>query len=109
MIQAVLADSYKRSNNPQAALAMVQKELEAAKASGTKPNETSIRSALQAAYDAKQLAPSAEYGAMLGQYYPGPESWNSAISVVRQRSEEHTSELKSLMRISYAVFCLKKK
>src|SRR3546814_3566270 len=26
----------------------------------------------------------------------------------RQRSEEHTSELQSLMRISYAVFCLKK-
>src|SRR3546814_2900134 len=26
-----------------------------------------------------------------------------------QRSEEHTSELQSLMRISYAVFCLKKK
>src|SRR3546814_6279845 len=28
---------------------------------------------------------------------------------VSQRSEEHTSELQSLMRISYAVFCLKKK
>src|SRR3546814_1303843 len=28
---------------------------------------------------------------------------------IRQRSEEHTSELQSLMRISYAVFCLKKK
>src|SRR3546814_2160522 len=28
---------------------------------------------------------------------------------VRVRSEEHTSELQSLMRISYAVFCLKKK
>src|SRR3546814_8185857 len=28
---------------------------------------------------------------------------------VRFRSEEHTSELQSLMRISYAVFCLKKK
>src|SRR3546814_7634149 len=28
---------------------------------------------------------------------------------VRERSEEHTSELQSLMRISYAVFCLKKK
>src|SRR3546814_7496664 len=27
----------------------------------------------------------------------------------RQRSEEHTSELQSLVRISYAVFCLKKK
>src|SRR3546814_9696186 len=30
-------------------------------------------------------------------------------TVVRARSEEHTSELQSLMRISYAVFCLKKK
>src|SRR3546814_3399234 len=29
--------------------------------------------------------------------------------IVGQRSEEHTSELQSLMRISYAVFCLKKK
>src|SRR3546814_9129086 len=31
------------------------------------------------------------------------------ISAVERRSEEHTSELQSLMRISYAVFCLKKK
>src|SRR3546814_2906337 len=31
------------------------------------------------------------------------------IDVSRTRSEEHTSELQSLMRISYAVFCLKKK
>src|SRR3546814_2910903 len=32
-----------------------------------------------------------------------------AAAVLRLRSEEHTSELQSLMRISYAVFCLKKK
>src|SRR3546814_8205625 len=31
------------------------------------------------------------------------------IVLLKQRSEEHTSELQSLMRISYAVFCLKKK
>src|SRR3546814_10001269 len=30
-------------------------------------------------------------------------------TVTHSRSEEHTSELQSLMRISYAVFCLKKK
>src|SRR3546814_3130731 len=36
-----------------------------------------------------------------------PES--SRMSDYRGRSEEHTSELQSLMRISYAVFCLKKK
>src|SRR3546814_16583761 len=32
-----------------------------------------------------------------------------AVAAARLRSEEHTSELQSLMRISYAVFCLKKK
>src|SRR3546814_10299200 len=32
-----------------------------------------------------------------------------AVRGERLRSEEHTSELQSLMRISYAVFCLKKK
>src|SRR3546814_6715660 len=31
-----------------------------------------------------------------------------AVNLVVDRSEEHTSELQSLMRISYAVFCLKK-
>src|SRR3546814_5857912 len=31
------------------------------------------------------------------------------IDTVASKSEEHTSELQSLMRISYAVFCLKKK
>src|SRR3546814_4722876 len=36
--------------------------------------------------------------------FPGLVNANSAI-----RSEEHTSELQSLMRISYAVLCLKKK
>src|SRR3546814_2565408 len=32
-----------------------------------------------------------------------------AIEAAMERSEEHTSEIQSLMRISYAVFCLKKK
>src|SRR3546814_5565563 len=34
---------------------------------------------------------------------------HSTLVVEALRSEEHTSELQSLMRISYAVFCLKKK
>src|SRR3546814_4905970 len=36
-------------------------------------------------------------------------SWFAERLAVSLRSEEHTSELQSLMRISYAVFCLKKK
>src|SRR3546814_7850717 len=38
-----------------------------------------------------------------------PTPWVSSSQPSSSRSEEHTSELQSLMRISYAVFCLKKK
>jgi hypothetical protein len=99
MIQAVLADSYKRSNNPDAALAVVRKELEVAKANGTTPNETSVRTALQAAYDAKDLSASTDYAAMLGGYYPAPSSWNAAISVVRQLASLPKKENLDLMRL----------
>src|SRR3546814_6221774 len=44
----------------------------------------------------------------LGKYPLGSESLNCSAPDTG-RSEEHTSELQSLMRISYAVFCLKKK
>src|SRR3546814_3162384 len=44
---------------------------------------------------------------------PGPQVFSESRGVpsraLGRRSEEHTSELQSLMRISYAVFCLKKK
>src|SRR3546814_8711487 len=39
-------------------------------------------------------------------FYPCPVN---VVAPDDERSEEHTSELQSLMRISYAVFCLKKK
>src|SRR3546814_1803638 len=39
----------------------------------------------------------------------GPISAVTSLRLMSRRSEEHTSELQSLMRISYAVFCLKKK
>src|SRR3546814_7445599 len=50
-----------------------------------------------------------------GGNYPHRHVWTKRASSsvfgasVRTRSEEHTSELQSLMRNSYAVFCLKKK
>src|SRR3546814_7839672 len=46
-----------------------------------------------------------DYGAFV-EIEPGVEG---LVHVSEMRSEEHTSELQSLMRISYAVFCLKKK
>src|SRR3546814_7417085 len=42
-----------------------------------------------------------------GRRWSSPARWPPRLP--KTRSEEHTSELQSLMRISYAVFCLKKK
>src|SRR3546814_2554518 len=55
----------------------------------------------QAAYVARQLS---LYGRLVE-----PAEMVAEIDAVSLRSEEHTSELQSLMRISYAVFCLTKK
>src|SRR3546814_9487997 len=44
-----------------------------------------------------------------GQQTPFGQDEKPFLDTGERRSEEHTSELQSLMRISYAVFCLKKK
>src|SRR3546814_10307161 len=74
------------------------------------PYTTLFRSALRpvcrrAARRGRSPLPSLRAGRARPDAPPAP--WPSACRL--PRSEEHTSELQSLMRISYAVFCLKKK
>src|SRR3546814_4687249 len=71
--------------------------------------------------DAKALLASLTYGRTRSEYSRGNITMPIALlnaliagreigkNGIRARSEEHTSELQSLMRISYAVFCSKKK
>src|SRR3546814_7584616 len=61
-----------------------------------------------AAHAAHRRPVVAEAAGKLGQHRVVVDRAEDAVQIVR-RSEEHTSELQSLMRISYAVFCLKKK
>src|SRR3546814_6636053 len=51
----------------------------------------------------------AKRGVDLGEPGVDAECGEAGDRIFGDRSEEHTSELQSLMRISYAVFCLKKK
>src|SRR3546814_1857157 len=64
----------------------------------------------------RALEPSPSRGGLGGDGFPPRCSFSRSnrhrltnIQLMPGRSEEHTSELQSLMRISYAVFCLKKK
>src|SRR3546814_7907465 len=54
-------------------------------------------------------APSPSSPEPLAASEPRSQNASPATACPSRRSEEHTSELQSLMRISYAVFCLKKK
>src|SRR3546814_1103589 len=55
------------------------------------------------------LGPDATGVGWIYEYALVDRSGSHDLAQLRSRSEEHTSELQSLMRISYAVFCLKKK
>src|SRR3546814_1793807 len=84
-----------------------------------KPKVTSTDEWIEVAWQSRSTRPPAFYPRMIPNL---PElvdltlrvRWFAASAMrldaeVRHRSEEHTSELQSLMRNSYAVFCLKKK
>src|SRR3546814_4660893 len=59
---------------------------------------------------AREILAFGMFPAPLSPWYAFAETSRSGLLLgVATRSEEHTSELQSLMRISYAVFCLKKK
>src|SRR3546814_3427814 len=69
-------------------------------------DEARLDQAVRSALLGRQLSP-ADDG--IGRYHGKRRPALRCGVLSRGRSEEHTSELQSLMRISYAVFCLKKK
>src|SRR3546814_6608241 len=64
-------------------------------------------------YSSQLMAPTSLSNVSQVSVLKGPQGTlfgrNSTAGIIQMRSEEHTSELQSLMRTSYAVFCLKKK
>src|SRR3546814_4326627 len=72
------------------------------------PYTTLFRSAWVASATSEAASPVAAAAASVPSAIASPAS-DIAAAAESPRSEEHTSELQSLVRISYAVFCLKKK
>jgi len=99
LIDKILADAYKRTNNSGAALQLAQGEIDKAKAAGTKPSDGALRTALQAAYDAKQVGAATDLSAQLVQYYPTPDSWKSAFQVTRSLNSLGAQENLDMMRL----------
>src|SRR3546814_9286605 len=77
------------------------------------PLECSSIAASRAEGTPNGMSEAAEIEAIVDKIVEGTEARGvklaADIAIATPRSEEHTSELQSLMRISYAVFCLKKK
>src|SRR3546814_4312729 len=67
----------------------------------SRPVQTWLAREVVAPYLSKELQTRVEIGSLYLRF--------NLVDAFSLRSEEHTSELQSLMRISYAVFCLKKK
>src|SRR3546814_7361625 len=70
--------------------------------------DTNVQGICPASVGTKDQQP-ASYSPRTGLFYVPTNHVCMDYEPFRVRSEEHTSELQSLMRISYAVFCLKKK
>src|SRR3546814_3051449 len=102
----------RRTYGPHAAIARAGPQSPAGRvpASGTRHRDSRRQSASRRDWPGRSPAPAPAppAAAISGSRERRPVQSRSATAL-SARSEEHTSELQSLMRISYAVFCLKKK
>src|SRR3546814_5855868 len=78
-------------------------------ATGAQYFDESPQAALRSFFAALLVEPAVTVTVLFAHGEVPPVGALAVIVVTLLRSEEHTSELQSLMRISYAVFCLKKK
>ncbi len=98
-LDLALADSYRRSGNAAAVNDLATQNLTAARASGGKPSELALQTALQAAYEAKNVTTATDLSAELARDYPTAHNWNSAIDVVRALSSLQAQDNLDLMRL----------
>src|SRR3546814_10734700 len=78
-------------------------------AAGSKLIRPDLKGMMEHAFDVDEIEQATRLEAHINALKDLPDSpARNTVVVAGGRSEEHTSELQSLMRISYAVFCLKK-
>src|SRR3546814_877845 len=88
---------------------IVEKFIASAKAEAKSNNQDTEAILRQKLEQLTELVNGYDFADVIAAYWRGHEEGNEQLKSDAIRSEEHTSELQSLMRNSYAVFCLKKK
>lgn len=96
---ALLADAYIIDKQIPQGLAMLRRQVETGKASGTPAAQNVMRRALSVAYTNKQSADAAFFSAALAETYPSPTNWNAAIAIVRDIAKYPPQETLDLMRL----------
>lgn len=102
---AMVGDALSAAGRKGEAAAAYQRLIEASVASGKKPDESLMRQAVAAAYEAK--SPSAvELARKWVEAYPGPQSWRNSIAIYRNLSRTDLQGTLDLLRLMQAVGAL---
>lgn len=98
-IDWLIAETYFQQNQTQPGLAALKQMEQASEAQGKSLGEKAMRSALKAAYDAKDAAQVDDWAALVAHYYPSPDIWNMTLTVVKDGSDLSPDESLDIYRL----------
>lgn len=98
--QIMIAETYFAENNAAAGVAVLDKAFETKRAAGQAIPEEWLKRGITVAYKAGLASQSAQYGALLAQHYPTPDSWADAINIQRNMIDYEDQETLDLLRLA---------
>ncbi|APE28707.1 tetratricopeptide repeat protein [Aurantiacibacter gangjinensis] len=97
----LIANTYLEEENPQASVAYLMSEVEAADAAGTPINENWLLNALQTSYDYELTDSALAAGVILLRDFPSERNWRNTLQIVSQLHDFETDERVDLYRLMY--------
>jgi hypothetical protein len=98
-IASLIAESYFQQKKDAQGLAEIKRMEQVSEAAGAPLPEATLRRGLKAVYDAHDGAQIADWAALVVKHYPKPETWNMALSVIRDSYQFQPDEVLDLYRL----------